>query len=814
MESGIRPSEHNASLSVDDRTNIENKFNNGILNVLVASPTMELGIDIGDLSTVLLRNVPPDASRYAQRAGRAGRAEQPSFIIVFCSSGMDTNRGPHDRYFYNNPEKIIAGKIVPPQFELNNKMLILKHINSIIIQIITQYTNFNRKTGEIFEIIPKNDKYIVKFKEEYSEELERALELHKDEIFTSINKVYRKEINSEELGFNWLNDDFIVPRVKNFINRLDQNFLYYKQIRAEYEKELDYLDKATRDKPRGETLKRRRRAVINQKSKMDDGKDEFYIFNYLSDHGFLPNYGFSSSNVSIQMYDGSTPKSKEKTIQRENRIAIREFAPLNSIYFMGSKYRVRMPNFHTQVEDIGTEKCFLCNNCLYIDFGPSVDTQQNCPSCGDSIISKKEIHNCISFPDMKATSGENIGCEEEKRARRYYDVIVNYKEQADKIAYFNIVSEENFIYAKCSYEQDALIYHINRGEIRFGSEGDLKPELFNYCIACNQWIYSNSIEKHLTQGTPQACKNNATEKDILKNLLLFVKGSHDVIKFRFTCPDDVISKGEIFINEFFITLKEVLLQSILLTFNMSERELGGIILSVPDSNEYFIVIYETEEGGIGVLKALIQNPIRYKRCLSMIAELIHIKDIDSMEEYEESCIRACYNCLLGYWNQREHRYLNRQLVKPLIQKLSKSKIEFTTIDPIEVQLERLKHLLGSGLDSNLEKRVLEKMVKMKIPLPEYAQYAVSTKDPTTDKTYIISVADFFYDIPKNLCVFVDGPPHKKPEIKVDDDKKRKKLRQKGYGIYPMDFHTGIGENQPIPDELIKKRLEEFRNYIF
>ena len=93
LESDIRPSEHNAALSVDDRTEIEERFNNNQVNVLVCLPTMELGIDIGFLSSVLLRNVPPDPSRYAQRAGRAGRSDQPSFILVFCSSGMDSNRG-------------------------------------------------------------------------------------------------------------------------------------------------------------------------------------------------------------------------------------------------------------------------------------------------------------------------------------------------------------------------------------------------------------------------------------------------------------------------------------------------------------------------------------------------------------------------------------------------------------------------------------------------------------------------------------------------------------------------------------------------
>ena len=810
LDSTIRPSEHNATLSVDDRTDIENKFNAGILNVLVSSPTMELGIDIGDLSTVLLRNVPPDASRYAQRAGRAGRSEQPSFILVFCSSGMDTNRGPHDRYFYNNPEKIISGKIVPPQFELNNKILVLKHINSIIIQIITQYVDFDRQPKEIFEILENDEDYIIKLKEDYSEELERAVDIHQDEIISAVKKVFSRELNLKKEEFEWLTKEFFIPKVKNFVNRFDQNFYYFKQLLREYEQERDSLFKKAHGS-RDRSVKNRQRAVDNQIAKMLDGAGEFYIFNYLSDHGFLPNYGFSSSNVSIQMYNIST--SGERIIHRENNIAIREFAPFNSIYFMGSKYYIRRANFHNQEGDIGADKCFLCENCMYIDFGSSVDTQQNCPSCGAPIIPSKEIHKCIPFPDMRASSGEYIGCEEEKRLIKYYDVIVNYKEKAEKIRHFNIVSQENIVFAECTYEQDALIYFLNRGQISFNPESDLKSETFNYCIACNQWITTKSIEKHLTQGTTQTCSNNGIEADILKDLLLFVKGSHDVIKMHFTLPENIASTGEGDINEFYTTLKEVILQSILLTFNMSERELGGIVLPVADSKESTIVIYETEEGGIGALKALITNPVRYNRFLNMMAELIHIKDIESGEEYEDPCKRACYNCLLGYWNQRDHRYLNRVLVKPLIQTLHKSKIENISIDPIEAQLERLKNLIGTGLDSLLEKRVLEHMVKMKIQLPEHAQYTIPGKDPSTGNAYIISVPDYYYEKPKNLCVFVDGPPHNKPEVKEDDEKKRKKLRQKGYGIYPMDFHTGIEENQPITNDLIKKRLEEFKNYI-
>lgn len=78
-------------------------------NVLSCTPTLEMGIDIGDLSTVILCSMPPAQSQFLQRAGRAGRKDGNALTLAVA------NARPHDLYFYSDPLEMIAGEVTPPK---------------------------------------------------------------------------------------------------------------------------------------------------------------------------------------------------------------------------------------------------------------------------------------------------------------------------------------------------------------------------------------------------------------------------------------------------------------------------------------------------------------------------------------------------------------------------------------------------------------------------------------------------------------------------------------------------------------------------
>src|SRR5574344_854103 len=98
--------EHTAQLSSKKAYDYQKRFKDKKINVLSCSTTFEMGVDVGSLETVFMRNMPPSPANYAQRAGRAGRSvNAAAYAITFCPNSS------HDLNYYNNPTAMIKGTI-------------------------------------------------------------------------------------------------------------------------------------------------------------------------------------------------------------------------------------------------------------------------------------------------------------------------------------------------------------------------------------------------------------------------------------------------------------------------------------------------------------------------------------------------------------------------------------------------------------------------------------------------------------------------------------------------------------------------------
>lgn len=138
---------HSSEVKSEERRRVEEAFHENEISFLSATPTLELGIDIGQLQMVLMVGVPPMPSNYAQRAGRAGRSAKNKYalIVTFC---FENNA--HDSHYFSNPKQMIDGVISPPVFNQENQPVIEKHINALMLaEHSYSQQQFRRFTNEI-----------------------------------------------------------------------------------------------------------------------------------------------------------------------------------------------------------------------------------------------------------------------------------------------------------------------------------------------------------------------------------------------------------------------------------------------------------------------------------------------------------------------------------------------------------------------------------------------------------------------------------------------------------------------------------------
>ena len=138
--------EHSAQLDGPRLRDLEDRFRKGQVNVLSCSTTMEMGVDIGGLSAVVMNNAPPSAANYLQRAGRAGRrGEGVSFAITLCPSS------PHGQEVFNNPLWPFRSAVAVPRVALDSARLVQRHVNSLCLAwFLTTLDAHRLKAGWFF----------------------------------------------------------------------------------------------------------------------------------------------------------------------------------------------------------------------------------------------------------------------------------------------------------------------------------------------------------------------------------------------------------------------------------------------------------------------------------------------------------------------------------------------------------------------------------------------------------------------------------------------------------------------------------------
>jgi hypothetical protein len=145
---------------------------------------------------------------------------------------------------------------------------------------------------------------------------------------------------------------------------------------------------------------------------------------------------------------------------------------------------------------------------------------------------------------------------------------------------------------------------------------------------------------------------------------------------------------------------------------------------------------------------------------------------------EEGCEKACYECLLTFYNQRDHDILDRTLVLPFLESMSTLNVQAA-----QDSRERRLSALREKCESSLEAEILKAIDEQGLPLPDAAQKTIYEGDAP------LAEADFYYD-PK-VVVFVDGSPHHKDYVEAADREKRLRLKRAGYRIVVVESPSDL-----------------------
>jgi len=308
--------EHTAQLTSERASEIQKEFYDGKVNILSCSTTFELGVDVGDLETVFMRNVPPTAANYIQRAGRAGRrTSSTAYVLTFAQ------RRSHDFSHYAEPLRIIRGEIRPPYIGISNDKIVRRHIYAVVIAL---FWRLNRQYyGRVKEFFNEEDSATLKLAD-FLRDRPKLLELA---LYRIVPKDMWDKMRLQDWG--WVKE---LLGVNGVLSRSEAELVNdLTQLRA---LESEYKDAGNY-----------RRALVMQR--IINTIENRNILSFLSQRNIIPKYGFPVDVVELQLHHhGDEAKGLE--LSRDLKIALSEYAPGSQVVAGGrlwtSRYLKKLPD--------------------------------------------------------------------------------------------------------------------------------------------------------------------------------------------------------------------------------------------------------------------------------------------------------------------------------------------------------------------------------------------------------------------------------------------------------------------------------------
>lgn len=752
---GLEAREHTAQVNSGQRREREELFREGKLPILYCSPTMELGVDIKELNVVNMRNIPPTPANYVQRSGRAGRSGQPALVFSYCSTFSS-----HDQYFFRRPERMVGGVVNPPRLDLANEDLIRAHVHAIWlaetgIKLGSSLKDVLDVTGDDPSLEPlpsvKDGIHDPGARRRAFERASRVLETIREHL----------------LAADWYTEDWLEKTLAQVELRFEAACerwkLLYRSSLEQYKRQTKVISDASRTQDEKNRARRLRAEAESQLSLLTEAESaiegDFYSYRYFASEGFLPGYSFPRLPLSAYIPGRRPKKGRDEFLSRPRFLAISEFGPRSIVYHEGSRYRINkviLPVRESVAgdEDIVTTAAKLCDNCGYLHHTPGGAGPDLCERCGSALPAP--LGSLFRLQNVSTKRADQINADEEERMRIGYEIRtgIRFAEHGGRPASrIGVAMGANGELARLTYGDAATIWRINLGWLR---RANRDQHGFVLDIERGYWAKNDQDSEDDDQDDPMSPRT--------RRVIPYVEDWRNCLLFETLRPVDTAVMA---------SLQAALKNAIGVVYQLEESELAAEPLPSFDDRR-LILFYEAAEGGAGVLRRLLDEPQALANVARQALEICHFnpetgQDLRRAQGSKEDCEAACYDCLMSYTNQMDHRILDRHKVKDILMALAVCKVESS---PSVVP--RSQHLadLERACESDLERRWLRYMDSRGLRLPSRAQVfikACSTRP------------DFFYD-DSQTAIYVDGSPHKYPERHARDRKQTECMEDAGYHV--------------------------------
>lgn len=765
----LRGEDHTGQLGTEVRIQREDLFREGKISALFCSPTMELGIDIKNLSVVHLRNAPPNPANYAQRSGRAGRSGQAALVFTYCSS-----YAPHDRHYFQEQKALVSGTVLAPRLDLCNPELLTAHLNALVISEIglPGLDGAIGVTPSIMRLVDDADETMP-----LRSEVRAGLTIAPAQfntlkaLFTRV--IYDFAADLQANGANWYSEQWLEQKLAAVADHLDQALVRWRHL---YHSALAILTEATQQIKSGlytlgsDEYKKHKRnqdqatrqldLLRNSFSGLASELSEFYPYRYLASEGFLPGYNFTRLPLRVFL---PTSDNGGEFISRPRSIALREFGPQNIIYHNGRKYRLSQlvaQDIESTLRDAKLSKqagYFLTDD---------QKLRETCPFSGRSLSDNANtdyLHHLLEMAESRAEEIDRITCEEEERLSRGYDIHTYFSIDGgdfDRVQKATARTSENTL-LNLRYIPAARLIHVN---YKWRSQED--PG-FPIGMISGNWRSS----------MPDAASNSKETYQLVK---LWTSNLADALYIEPIQPLGLTPAGV-------ITLQYALKRAIELRFQVEPNEIGVIAIGEPAVPN--ILLYEAAEGSLGILSrfTLDLDPPIFHEVVEIARDLCRFDD----PTYKGP---ASYDDLLSYYNQRDHKVIDRHLIQDALEKLRLCDIEIQSNRNFRSYEDHYQALLR-GLDPNssTERTFIDYLYQQGLRLPDDAQ-------KTVDGLYV--QPDFYYE--PRIWIFCDGTPHDAPAVQADDERKRQAIMARGDEVWVYYYKDNLAEKIADRPDIFRK----------